>query len=418
MMGSGGSPCPENFGASLLANTHRLVSGGILAPNDPKRIYKYQLLDPVDKPYATIRFYYRPLESLMADGIVASPSNHSRHTSIASTMSRTSSDFPSSVSRSASEGSSACSPARSVNSTATGSSRRGCVPTDSVAAWLHHHRLQKYTASLGSLSFDKLVTLSDSDLASLGVAAKGARTKLLREFDTYKQHHLQHLEQTEHVNPKANSSDSVHPAPEASPFSPSAFAGSREAFKSENRGYCIGHPEIDASVCVVAKDDMDITAVRVPPPLSTKQQLSAPGQKASFCPAGSPSEAAGSAPAEKVTFSTEEIKPSSRPKSPKRPRKSLKVQINGAEFELEKETKRPLSPFTSGGMLRRLLSAAPTSAPAQVTAFGPSIEDEAREMLAEMECGHKGKMCLRRTTRAERGGAMMRKILGKRMGRA
>jgi hypothetical protein len=95
----------------------------------------------------------------------------------------------------------------------------------------------------------------------------------------------------------------------------------------------------------------------------------------------------------------------------------LKVQINGAEFELEKETKRPLSPFTSGGMLRRLLSPAPPSAPARITEFGPTVDDEVEGMLAEMESGGKGKTCVTQTTRKERGGGMLRRILGKRIGR-
>ena len=40
-------------------NITRLSSGGLLEPGLPARRYKYQLLDPVDEPFATFRFYYR-----------------------------------------------------------------------------------------------------------------------------------------------------------------------------------------------------------------------------------------------------------------------------------------------------------------------------------------------------------------------
>lgn len=100
-------------------------------------------------------------------------------------------------------------------------------------------------------------------------------------------------------------------------------------------------------------------------------------------------------------------------------RKSLKIEINGAVFDLEKkDSKGPLSPFTSGGMLRRrLLSQAPSSAPANITAFGPTIEDEVNEIVAGIESGGKGKSCMRRTTRKERGGGILSRMLGKRISR-
>ena len=411
-----------------------LVNGGVLAPNDPKRRYKYQLLDPVDTPYATIRFYYRPVEFLKAMGIVVSPINHSRQTSTTSNQSFTSSEFSNS-SRAASKASSNRSPARSENSAATGSSRRGIPPTDSVAAWLRHHRLQKYTANLASISFDTLVTFSDDDLAHLGVAAKGSRAKLLRELATYRQQHLKQVEDANHDDKQE--SRSVSPASEAATSSPPSSTGRSKPSKSEYVGYCFGNPAADPSLRIITKESGENLALPTPPGIT----LSAPPQKTFFNtehPTVSAPRPTASAPAQKTTFSTEEIKPTPpteeiKPtplteeiqptlpkKSPKKCRKTLKVQINGAEFDLEKDRKRPLSPFSSGGMLRRLLHHPPPSAPAKITAFGPTIDDEVNGMLAEVETGKKkskGKSSIQRTTRAERGGGLLSKLLGKRIGR-
>ena len=43
----------------MLTTYHRLSNGGLLEPGFPRRRYKYQLLDPVDEPYAAFRFQYR-----------------------------------------------------------------------------------------------------------------------------------------------------------------------------------------------------------------------------------------------------------------------------------------------------------------------------------------------------------------------
>lgn len=332
--------------------SHSLVNGGLLGPNDPKRRYKYQLLDPVDKPYAIIRLYYRPLEYLRAMGVVAPPSSHSRQTSTASDQSYTSSEsMPGS--RAASIASSARSPARSESSTRSGSSRSGTPPTDSVTAWLRHHRLQKYISILATLSFDTLVTLSDDDLARLGVAAKGSRAKLLRELEIYQQQH--HKEAVE--------------------------AAQEEGKEKEN------------------------ATVNNRAPKPARSCLSKPGREKDNDSVSPAAEAALS----------------SSSKSSKKVRPSLTVQINGVEFDLEKQKKkRPLSPFTPGGRLRRLLSPQPPSAPARITAFGPTIDDEVNEMLAEMESGGQGsneRVGNRRTTRAERGGGMLTRMLGRRISR-
>lgn len=60
----------------------------------------------------------------------------------------------------------------------------------------------------------------------------------------------------------------------------------------------------------------------------------------------------------------------------------------------------------------------PSSAPACMTSFGPTINEEMGQKLTETESGGKAKIELKRTTRAERGGGILFKILGRRLGRA
>ena len=36
-----------------------LVNAGLVPVNHPRRFYKYALLDPLDQPFATFRYYYR-----------------------------------------------------------------------------------------------------------------------------------------------------------------------------------------------------------------------------------------------------------------------------------------------------------------------------------------------------------------------
>ena len=43
----------------LLRMYIRLVNGGLVHPKHPRRYYKYALLDPLDQPFATFRYYYR-----------------------------------------------------------------------------------------------------------------------------------------------------------------------------------------------------------------------------------------------------------------------------------------------------------------------------------------------------------------------
>lgn len=71
--------------------------------------------------------------------------------------------------------------------------------------------------------------------------------------------------------------------------------------------------------------------------------------------------------------------PSKSPRDTRqRLKKKLVVNINGADFDIERR-KGPLSPFTSGGVLRKAL---PQTAPAAVTEFGPTIDEEVRASLS------------------------------------
>jgi hypothetical protein len=102
---------------------------------------------------------------------------------------------------------------------------------------------------------------------------------------------------------------------------------------------------------------------------------------------------------------------SSPPRSPRRTlKKKLTVNLNGADFDLEKK-RRPLSPFTSGGMLRKLTGGSAPSAPAAVTEFGPRVEDEVQQSTETVIRGDS----LKRTTRSERGGRGLMGFLGRRV---
>lgn len=109
--------------------------------------------------------------------------------------------------------------------------------------------------------------------------------------------------------------------------------------------------------------------------------------------------------------------PSRFPLSPRRLfKKKLTVNINGTEFDLERK-KRPLSPFTSAGMLRKLV---PPSAPAAMTEFGPTVKDEVEKLEERVrQSGNETPPVppvIRRTTRAERGGRQLMGFLGRRLG--
>lgn len=104
-------------------------------------------------------------------------------------------------------------------------------------------------------------------------------------------------------------------------------------------------------------------------------------------------------------------------KSPRDTRQRLKkkliVNINGADFDIERR-KGPLSPFTSAGVLRK---APPQTAPAAVTEFGPTIDEEVRASLnSKTNTTAKRENRVEKTTSAERGGKRLMGFLGRRIG--
>lgn len=92
-------------------------------------------------------------------------------------------------------------------------------------------------------------------------------------------------------------------------------------------------------------------------------------------------------------------------------KKKLTVNISGAEFDVER--KRPLSPFTSGRMLRKAC-VLPQTAPPAVTEFGPTVEDEVGTATNIVRAEHEFKAGYR-TTSAERGGKRLMGFLGRRI---
>jgi hypothetical protein len=107
--------------------------------------------------------------------------------------------------------------------------------------------------------------------------------------------------------------------------------------------------------------------------------------------------------------------------SPRKLRKKpLTLKIDGADFELERGKRRPLSLFTNAGALRRTISLTPPSAPAAVTEFGPTVKEELEAQLTrekERRKLDKPQVVKTGTTRAERGGKMLLGFLEKRIGR-
>jgi hypothetical protein len=102
-------------------------------------------------------------------------------------------------------------------------------------------------------------------------------------------------------------------------------------------------------------------------------------------------------------------------RSPRRHRlrKKLTLNINGAEFDIERE-KRPLSLFTGGGLLRKV--GFPSTAPPHVTEFGPTVEDEVKADLNEnKQVDAKQEKSAVRTTSVERGGKTLMGFLGRRI---
>lgn len=112
----------------------------------------------------------------------------------------------------------------------------------------------------------------------------------------------------------------------------------------------------------------------------------------------------------------------------KRNKLNLTLTLNGTTFDLERKRNRPLSPFTSGGFLRRLVSTPePQSAPATVTNIQPTAQNETIEKMKQLNLSESGprqkpqstksKVVVERTTRAQRNGHFLIGFLGRRIDR-
>ena len=56
-----------------------------------------------------------------------------------------------------------------------------------VPAWLRHLRLHKYTPNFEHSNWREMVLMDDHDLEQMGVAALGARRKMLKTFEAVRQ---------------------------------------------------------------------------------------------------------------------------------------------------------------------------------------------------------------------------------------
>jgi hypothetical protein len=102
-------------------------------------------------------------------------------------------------------------------------------------------------------------------------------------------------------------------------------------------------------------------------------------------------------------------------------KKSLTLKIDGADFEMERKKRRPLSPFDSVGALRRIMSPSPLSAPATVTEFRLTVAEEVHTQLArEKGCRKLEKLQVTNVgpAQVERGGKTLLGFLEKKIGRA
>lgn len=291
-----------------------------MEPGFPQRRYKYQLLDPVDEPYATFKFHYRSLEFLQRHGIVEPVPNHSSSTT-ASSEYEDATSLADTVGAESNHRGEKSSPSTATPTTSS-------PPSQSPA-------VMKKSASVGSQSF---VPPSDSE-ESLSLVTK----------------------------------DSIEDLPSTVPRSPKTPTTS---------------PTIKASISTERSPQSFEEILDTKPPEADKPNPLPP----------SPSKLSAISP--RRLF-----------------KKKLTVNINGTEFNIERK-KRPLSPFTSGGMLRKLV---PPSAPPSITEFGPTVKDEVEKLEQRMRRADSNTpevpMLVRRTTRTERGGRQLMGFLNKRLGK-
>ncbi|KKY24792.1 putative protein of unknown function DUF1793 [Phaeomoniella chlamydospora] len=66
------SPILNQFASNAGQGNMKLRNGGLLESAAPKKYYKYQLLDPVNSPYARFRFHFRTIEQLKSLGLFIS----------------------------------------------------------------------------------------------------------------------------------------------------------------------------------------------------------------------------------------------------------------------------------------------------------------------------------------------------------
>ncbi|KAF1935643.1 hypothetical protein EJ02DRAFT_415428 [Clathrospora elynae] len=68
----------EEYGHTQHAKSGRgisLLNAGRAGPDQPKRFYKFALIDPVDQPFVTFRYYYRTWDQLRELGLLEQDSN-------------------------------------------------------------------------------------------------------------------------------------------------------------------------------------------------------------------------------------------------------------------------------------------------------------------------------------------------------
>jgi hypothetical protein len=64
-----GECIPQGVGRDCI-NHRSLVNAGRAGPEQPKRFYKFALIDPVDQPFATFRYHYRTWDQLRELGLL------------------------------------------------------------------------------------------------------------------------------------------------------------------------------------------------------------------------------------------------------------------------------------------------------------------------------------------------------------
>ena len=83
-------------------------------------------------------------------------------------------------------------------------------PPVELKQWLKRHRLHKYASNFSSLSYTRIVQLSEDDLEDLGITAQGARTKMLKSIADLKA--LNEQRERDIVQIKKNTAAGMHAA--------------------------------------------------------------------------------------------------------------------------------------------------------------------------------------------------------------